>query len=597
MSNLFSYGTLKNRPARSGFDLSNRFAFTAKAGELLPVYWKLLLPGTKVNLKDSHFTRTMPVNTAAFTRIKEYFDWYFVPLRLINKNLPQAIVQMNDQPVQATSILANKVVTGDIPYTTQSSLTSLLNNYQSGSEFLDSAGFYRNATAAKLLRYLRYGNFANGSSYASVGTNKNFGLSSNSSFNLFGAKNISMNVLPLAAYQKIYCDHFRFEQWEKACPYTYNFDYYTGGDVLSSVNSSDFWSTDNILSLRYANYPKDLFMGMMPSSQFGSVATVSSNISSSYSNGRYAPLVNASQGSDSYIRVSKSSANPLVLKQSVGAAEVNNTLGIGVFSLKSSFDILSFRIAEATQKWKEVTQCAKQGYKEQLEAHFNVKLSEALSDHCRYIGGNSSDLSISEVLNTNLGTESAEIKGKGVGSGYGDESFECNEHGILMCIYHATPVLDYQLSGHDLQLLHTIATDLPVPEFDHIGMESLPTVSMFDYYGTDGGSQIANSIPSLGYVPRYIAYKTSVDWYSGAFETTLNQWLAPLTHEIQTSKLAFSSSSTYAVSWAWFKVDPAVLNSIFVTAVNSTWDTDQFLVNAFFDVKVVQNLDYNGMPY
>lgn len=597
MSNLFSYGTVKNRPARSGFDLSNRFAFTAKAGELLPVYWKLLLPGTKVNLKDSHFTRTMPVNTAAFTRIKEYFDWYFVPLRLINKNLPQAIVQMNDQPVQATSILANKVVTGDIPYTTQASLTSLLNNYQSGAEALDSAGFYRNATAAKLLRYLRYGNFGNASSYASVGTNKNFGLSSSPSFNLFGAKNISMNVLPLAAYQKIYCDYFRFEQWEKACPYTYNFDYYTGGDVLSSVKSSDFWTTDNILSLRYANYPKDLFMGMMPSSQFGSVATVSAGISSQYNNGRYAPLINASQGNDTHIRVAATSANPLVLKQSRGSVVVDNTLGIGVYALKSSFDILSFRIAEATQKWKEVTQCAKQGYKEQLEAHFNVKLSEALSDHCRYIGGNSSDLSISEVLNTNLGTESAEIKGKGVGSGYGDELFECNEHGILMCIYHATPVLDYQLSGHDLQLLHTLATDLPVPEFDHIGMESLPTVSMFDYYGTDGGSQIANSIPSLGYVPRYIAYKTSVDWYSGAFETTLNQWIAPLTHEIQLSKLAFGSSPTYAVSWAWFKIDPAVLNSIFVTAVDSTWDTDQFLVNAFFDVKVVQNLDYNGMPY
>ena len=592
MPNLFSYGTLKNRPARSGFDLSNRFAFTAKAGELLPVYWKLLLPGTKVNLKDSHFTRTMPVNTAAFTRIKEYFDWYFVPLRLINKNLPQAIVQMNDQPVQATSILANKVVTGDIPYTTQSSLTSLLDNYQSGSEFLDSAGFYRNATAAKLLRYLRYGNFANGSSYASAGTNKNFGLSSNSSFNLFGAKNISMNVLPLAAYQKIYCDYFRFEQWEKACPYTYNFDYYTGGDVLSSIDSSEFWSTDNILSLRYANYPKDLFMGMMPSSQFGSIAMVTCTNTGSTS-GR---LINLYRNAN--IVSSATSVNPVVLKQApANGIAVDDPFGVSFNSLNIQFDVLSFRIAEATQKWKEVTQCAKQGYKEQLEAHFNVKLSEALSDHCRYIGGNSSDLSISEVLNTNLGTESAEIKGKGVGSGYGDESFECNEHGILMCIYHAAPVLDYQLSGHDLQLLHTLATDLPVPEFDHIGMESLPTVSMFDYYGTDGGSQIANSIPSLGYVPRYIAYKTSVDWYSGAFETTLNQWLAPLTHEIQTSKLAFGSDSTYAVSWAWFKVDPAVLNSIFVTAVDSTWDTDQFLVNAFFDVKVVQNLDYNGMPY
>lgn len=595
MSNLFSYGTVKNRPARSGFDLSNRFAFTAKAGELLPVYWKLLLPGTKVNLKDSHFTRTMPVNTAAFSRIKEYFDWYFVPLRLINKNLPQAIVQMNNQPVQATSILANKVVTGDIPYTTQRSIGSLLIGYDAGKDSYDSAGFLRDATSAKLLRYLRYGNFLSGNNFGSLPDNKNLGLSSVSSFNLCGTSNISLNVLPLAAYQKIYCDHFRFEQWEKACPYTYNFDYYTGGDVLSSVNARDFWSSDNLFSLRYANYPKDLFMGMMPSSQFGSVATVSGSISSLYSNGRYAPLVNASQGADSYIRISATSANPLVLKQSEGSVVVGNTLGVGVFSLKSSFDILSFRIAEATQKWKEVTQCAKQGYKEQLEAHFNVKLSEALSDHCRYIGGNSSDLSISEVLNTNLGTESAEIKGKGVGSGYGDESFECNEHGILMCIYHAAPVLDYQVTGHDLQLLSTLATDLPVPEFDHIGMESLPTVSLFDYYGND----IQGSMPSLGYVSRYIAYKTSVDWYSGAFETTLNQWLSPLTHSIQVSKIEFGSASSSVVSpsWAWFKIDPAVLNSIFVTAVDSTWDTDQFLVNAFFDVKVVQNLDYNGMPY
>lgn len=595
MSNLFSYGTVKNRPARSGFDLSNRFAFTAKAGELLPVYWKLLLPGTKVNLKDSHFTRTMPVNTAAFSRIKEYFDWYFVPLRLINKNLPQAIVQMNDQPVQATSILANKVVTGDIPYTTQRSIGSLLIGYDAGKDSYDSAGFFRDATSAKLLRYLRYGNFLSGNNFGSLPDNKNLGLSSVASFNLCGTSNVSLNVLPLAAYQKIYCDYFRFEQWEKACPYTYNFDYYTGGDVLSSVDVRNFWSSDNLFSLRYANYPKDLFMGMMPSSQFGSVATVRSNISSLYSNGRYAPLVNASQGADSYIRVSATSANPLVLKQSAGAVAVDNTLGVAVYSLSSSFNVLSFRIAEATQKWKEVTQCSKQGYKEQLEAHFNVKLSEALSDHCRYIGGNSSDLSISEVLNTNLGTEPAEIKGKGVGSGYGDESFECNEHGILMCIYHAAPVLDYQVTGHDLQLLSTLATDLPVPEFDHIGMESLPTVSLFDYYGND----IQGSMPSLGYVSRYIAYKTSVDWYSGAFETTLNQWLSPLTHSIQVSKIEFGSSSSPVVSpsWAWFKIDPAVLNSIFVTAVDSTWDTDQFLVNAFFDVKVVQNLDYNGMPY
>ena len=289
MPNLFSYGSVRNKPARSGFDWSEHFSFTAKAGELLPVYWKMLLPGTKVNLNLSSFTRTMPVNTAAFTRVKEYYDWYFVPLRLINKSIGQALVQMQDQPVQATSIVANKSVTLDLPWTNAATMFTLLNyaNVTLKSKY-NLNGFVKAATSAKLLRYLRYGNCYYTSTPDKVGKNKNFGLSSKGDFNLLAAKNVSFNVLPLAAYQKIYCDWFRFEQWENACPYTYNFDYYNGGNVFSGVtaNPEDFWSNDNILSLRYANYNKDLFMGVMPSCQFGSVATVSviseSNYASSF---------------------------------------------------------------------------------------------------------------------------------------------------------------------------------------------------------------------------------------------------------------------------------------------------------------------------
>ena len=281
MPNLFSYGSVRNKPARSGFDWSEHFSFTAKAGELLPVYWKMLLPGTKVNLNLSSFTRTMPVNTAAYTRVKEYYDWYFVPFRLINKSIGQALVQMQDQPVQATSIVANKSVTLDLPWTNAATMYTLLDYaYQTlpgMHKDKNLNGFSKAATSAKLLRYLRYGNCYFTSTPAAEGTNKNFGLSSKDDFNLLAAKNVSFNVLPLAAYQKIYCDWFRFEQWENACPYTYNFDYYNGGNVFNGVtaNPEDFWSNDNILSLRYANYNKDLFMGVMPSAQFGSVATVS----------------------------------------------------------------------------------------------------------------------------------------------------------------------------------------------------------------------------------------------------------------------------------------------------------------------------------
>lgn len=601
-SRLFSYGDVKGRPSRAGFDLSKKFCFTAKAGELLPVYWKMLLPGTKVNLKDMHFTRTMPVNTAAYTRIKEYFDWYFVPLRLINKNLNPALVNMLIQSNVATSLIQNKVVSDEIPYFDYKTLTSCLETFNvQHPSYLDIAGFERVPKTIKLLRYLRYGNFLYDTGVSTLssknqGSSQNMGYSQVKDFNLYAKWNLNVNVLPLAAYQKIYCDYFRFEQWEKAQPYTYNFDYYAGGNILTEYESdpSDLFLKDNLFSLRYANYPKDLFMGILPSSQLGSSATVDISISPTSS---FLLLRNLQSGVT--ISTSANTLNPLVLKQDGGSINVNNSVGVTASGLRSSFDILSFRIANAIQRMREIQQCAGQGYKEQLEARWNVKLSTALSDHCTYIGGNSSQINISEVLNNNLDTDQsqAEIKGKGVGSGSGSETFETQEHGILMCIYHACPVLDYQLTGCDLQLLNTYASDLPQPELDNLGLEALP---YFAFVNDAAATQpsFLNSSAILGYVPRYIAYKTDVDCVDGAFLTSLTSWVTPLTTDEIVTKISLGAGTgSWSPNYGLFKVSPFVLDSIFVSQCDSTVDSDQFLVESFFDVKVVQNLDYDGMPY
>jgi hypothetical protein len=597
-SRLFSYGDVKGRPSRAGFDLSKKFCFTAKAGQLLPVYWKTLLPGTKVNLKDLHFTRTMPVNTAAYTRIKEYFDWYFVPLRLINKNLNPALVNMLDQSNIATSLIQNKVVSDEIPYTDFSSITEIFNKFEQsvGDDQFDVSGFKRIPQSIKLMRHLRYGNFLYDSAWNSL-SDKNMGYSSVNGFNLYAQWNLNVNILPLAAYQKIYCDYFRFEQWEKAQPYTYNFDYYSGGNILTEYKQDpvDLLSKDNLFTLRYANYPRDLFMGILPSSQLGSVATVNvSNVSS------VSPPVVLTGRSGYLLGTVGSNGTVVTLANSQSVTPASSSiLSVRASDYSFVFDILSFRIANAIQRMREIQQCAGQGYKEQLEARWNVKLSTALSDHCTYIGGNSSRINISEVLNNNLDAEQAQadIKGKGVGSGSGSESFETQEHGILMCIYHAVPVLDYELSGPDLQLLNTYATDLPQPELDNLGLESLPLFTLMNR----ASNSYPNSFKSntiLGYVPRYIAYKTDVDCIEGAFLTSLTSWVTPLTIDEIVLKITLgASTTTWSPNYGLFKVSPRVLNSIFVSQCDNTIDSDQFLVESFFDVKVVQNLDYDGMPY
>ena len=80
MSNLLSQVNLKNKVSRNGFDLSFRNAFTAKVGELLPICVKDCLPGDKFKINTSWFTRTQPVQSAAYSRFREYVDVFLFPI-------------------------------------------------------------------------------------------------------------------------------------------------------------------------------------------------------------------------------------------------------------------------------------------------------------------------------------------------------------------------------------------------------------------------------------------------------------------------------------------------------------------------------------
>ena len=100
---LFNLKDVRNHPRRSAFDLSSKVAFSAKTGELLPVKWYFTMPGDKFTLNRQHFTRTQPVNTSAYTRIREYYDWFWVPLHLLWRNAPEVISQMQSNVQHAGS--------------------------------------------------------------------------------------------------------------------------------------------------------------------------------------------------------------------------------------------------------------------------------------------------------------------------------------------------------------------------------------------------------------------------------------------------------------------------------------------------------------
>ena len=558
---------------RSSFDLSSKKLFTAKVGEILPCYWQIAIPGNIYRISSDWFTRTVPINTAAYTRIKEYYDFYAVPLRLISRALPQAFTQMTDYMTSAASANKNSDSLTSVPNTSLQFISNALALSKTSDTF-DAVGLPFAYGACKVLDLLGYGSFIASDNPVKAAISQAYlGLNpaSDASNPLVYRVSQTVNLLPLLAYQKIYFDFFSNSQWEKHLAYSYNVDYWDGKSQLQL--------SPDMFELRYANYPKDYFMGMLPNSQYGSVAVLPSSFSSAYGPNRI---------------VSDNRTNSYLFQQS-GSGAVSMTESVTAttpVTLNSDLSALSIRATEYLQRWKEVVQFSSKDYSDQMAAQFGIKAPEYMGNHAHYIGGWSSVININEVVNTNLDTQGsqASIAGKGLGSNSGHTlSYSCGaEHQVIMCVYHAVPMLDWNLSGQAPQLTVTSVSDFPQPAFDQLGMQAVPALNLIN-----DRSRIANG--SLGYNLRYWQWKSCIDTVHAGFRTGLSyhSWAAPLDGwDVLTDSGTFTYQS--------MKVRPQQLNSIFLPQVsgsNSGVSFDQLLCNVNFQVYAVQNLDRNGLPF
>lgn len=616
-SKLFSFNDIRNKPSRNGFDLSRRMAFTSKISELLPVCVIKTFPGDKFKIRTQHFTRTSPVQTAAFVRIREYFDWFFVPYRQLWRNWMSMSVNMTDQPVIARSMNLNSEVSTEQPYMPLSTLHNYGMQGLYVNQELNYFGFSRVALWAKLFSYFGYGRSQAMSEIVKAETSEDGHIVDLSQCVQNFLYDIPVDVFPVAAYHKIYNDYFRNSQWEHQTPYLWNFDFSNGGSLaLPNISTADYWQGKTFWDMEYSNVPKDLFFGVLPNQQLGDVAKVSidantdaQRVTGSFSSTPtlpvYANTVQVAVGdsytgstAQHYIR-GAGSANLATGQnlQAKGTVSGSSSMNVNASQFGLYYDIIALRQAEFLQKYKEIAQSGDQSYRDQVYKIWGVSLPDSLSDVCMWINGSSSNIDISEVLNTNFGeaydAQMPWIKGKGVGVGDDTFKFSTKEHGVILCIYHAQPILDYDISGIDLQLTQTDWSDYPNPAFDKIGFEPLPLYAFFNEKGTLTGT----SQSELGYVPRYISAKTAVDRVCGGFSFGLNDWVAPINDNYIAEFMGESNNSFDGVTYNFFKIHPALLDSIFGLNSNSFVQSDQFRINAYFDIKAVRNFDYNGLPY
>ena len=288
-SNIMGLHGLKNKTSRNSFDLSHRNLFTAKVGELLPCFVQEVNPGDSIKLDSSYFTRTAPLQSAAFTRLRENVQYFFVPYQCLWKYFESQVNNMTknanggDISQIATSPFSNAKVSTEMPFISYTALHSYVNTLMNAAD--DTAteethknlfinGCYRHAETAKLLQLLGYGNFS-----------QQFeGFHSSTPYNL---KNVThapaLSVFRLLAYQKICNDFYTYRQWQSYNASLCNIDYITP-DTPSSMDLSPKFtsqlvvgrdlSRSNMLDMRFSNLPLDYFNGVLPTPQFGSESVV-----------------------------------------------------------------------------------------------------------------------------------------------------------------------------------------------------------------------------------------------------------------------------------------------------------------------------------
>lgn len=626
-SNIMGFHSIKNKPHFNTFNLDRRNLFTAKIGQLLPIFCEEVLPGDEIKINMQHFSRSMPVQTAAFTRLKENIQFFFVPYSSLwsfyrdsMKNVPTNQAGLPNA-MRASSPSSSVTLSTFLP---SFSTKSIYQWFNASSVYYDvplannvgGSHALRVSESARLLQSLGYGNFT------TISKLYRDNESNPTKLMLDGAEvaqvdvpttDVSVRVSPfrLLAYHKIANDFYRYDKWEQYNASACNVDYVNQNqpymDTFLSSTTFQSWLNDEnsglsfLFDMEYSRLPLDRFNGGLPKAQFGdeSVVSVSNSsvLSTSVDSGTWKTESGSYPNKGSNIQVSTFHDGSVSSSNST----LHHSHKIPVRSLETDFSILALRKATALQRYKEIQECNDADFCSQIEAHFGVK-PNSHGTKAKFLGGYSSVFDINPQINQNLsGDNVANIQAAPTSNANGSCSFKvADDYGIVMGIYRITPQLDYAECGIDSRNLMVDASDYPIPELDSIGMDTLKINSLVvKDYPLDGNNDLGGVNTSYAYAPRYLDFKLSFDRFSGAFLSNLRTWVTgqqlDVLQKAATSAPVGGSVGNFIYNLLY--CPPSLCANVFVNQNYDGIDNDQFMVGSFIGCSVKRKLSVYGLPY
>ena len=321
----------------------------------------------------------------------------------------------------------------------------------------------------------------------------------------YDATGIEVSALPFRAYQTIYNEYYRDQNLESPI------DFLTG-DGLSDPT--------DISVMRKRAWQKDYYTAALPWTQRGGEATIPlGSVEPNYKN--ISETVISSDGGPQ-----DGSINGV-------SGDLTSTLGSEPMRIENLNDmdvepttINELRKAIKLQEWLEKSARGGSRYIEQIFSHFGVKSSDSRLQRPEYLGGGSSPISISEVLqtsatNSNSGAVDASVQGNMAGHGISvgrSNSFKrfFEEHGTIIGIISVMPKSAYQ-QGLRKQFFKFDKFDYFWPSFAHLGEQPIANKEIYN----DGS---ATAEETFGYVPRYSEYKYIPNTVHGSFKSSEIHW-------------------------------------------------------------------------
>lgn len=572
--------------ARNDFDLSHRHVFSINFGELLPSTCIETVPGDHIVMHVSDLLRAIPLATSPFLRAKQHTDVWFVPYADLWHNFNQFMTQ-RDEPL-SSALRSHSFV----PHASVYDIINAIAREPSGTPFKDIVGRDYYYGARKIFNLLGYGS---GTSYAQ-------------------SNSCSVNLFRILAYNKIWYDEYRqnyFDDGTYLLPENiminsdhaipninrpamlFNADWLDCGTELSAdfynwlrrVNDDVESGTDKsgdviraMFQMRYRLWKKDLFTGLLPSTQFGSVSVVNADLLNNKVFGLN-PLLNNQQAPANQVGNSQ-----VFLTKQIDGQYIDSALYVNGMS---NFDVLALKRSEAVQLWRQNALRAGNRVSDNMVAHYGVEPNAPRDHRPTFLGSVSAPINIGDVDSTaatgqSVNGQLGDIAGKGLSS-LNEKVFtyDAKDFGVIIAMTSILPEAEYMASGisRPNQLLEP--EDFFIPEYENLGLEAVSGFNFSSY-------NIANRV--LGYAPRYYGYKTKLDKCYDEF--MLNGVFAPWCTPKLDVYQALQQGGT-ALPLSCLYVNPTLFDNNFSVGVDVS---PQFLCDMYFDVDAVRPMSVLGLP-